>query len=93
MKAADNRDAILAEVPGKIVGIEDDFAGALDGAKQRDFRAVKDIRIADRPHFRVPFELMFHGLDPMLKDTGEAITLSDLYKGEQQGMKRPLKRV
>lgn len=46
VEPADDRDATLPELLGKVVGIEDPFARALGGAQQSDYRTVKDRHIA-----------------------------------------------
>jgi hypothetical protein len=40
VKAADDGGAIVPESLGEIVGIEDEFTGALDGAEESDLREV-----------------------------------------------------
>ena len=47
MEAADDGDALVTESLGEIVGVEDEFAGALDGTEEGEFRAVQDGGVAD----------------------------------------------
>ena len=39
-------DALFPELLGKVVGVEDEFPWALDGAKESDLWAVQDGRVA-----------------------------------------------
>ena len=51
MEAADDGDALLAEQLGEVVGVEDELAGTLFRAQQRDHGPVKDGGVAHASYY------------------------------------------
>ncbi|MCX5912332.1 MAG: hypothetical protein NTV04_10415 [Deltaproteobacteria bacterium] len=64
MKAADDCVTGIAQLPGEIVSLEDQIAGALDGAEKRNGLLSKQIQVTEsKDIFRGPvFEKSIEGL-------------------------------
>lgn len=60
MEAAHDGDTFFTKVLAKVVGVEDQLAGALDGAEKGDLGTVQDCRVTGGVNFTCFARLRFH---------------------------------